>query len=434
VISRIFNLRHLGKELIWVGLGQALIAVGSLVGVRLLTEKLAPGAFGELSLAMTAFTLLQQLVIGPFGGSLLRFYSIALEQNELTSFFRFFVWLAERTQLGILILGSAGALLLTLLGQPVIAGLTLASTLFSMIYGTNNLLDSIQTAARRRSVVALHQGASQWLRFIAAVAMIALLGSSSAIAMWGYALSALMVLCSQVAFLSRIVPAGQTLAGLARRSAPGPWLARAFTYASPSITWGIFTWAQMTSDRWALSAFTSTQEVGYFSALYQLGYYPVLLLSNVVTQFIQPLLFRIAGDGTDPLRRQAAHQRVRLLVAGALVGTACLTTAAFFLHGPLFGLLVSAEYRHVSGYFPWMVLSSGLMVSGQMASLQLMSNLDPKKLLLPKITTAVLGTGLHFLGAFLNGLAGVVYVKSLFSLVYLLWMLWLNQRDTAKKD
>jgi O-antigen/teichoic acid export membrane protein len=321
--------------------------------------------------------------------------------------------------------------LFVLLGQARTGNLVFASTCFILLFGTNNMLDSLQTAARRRGVVALHQGASQWLRFLFAVALIGVFGGTSAVGMWGYALSALVVLLSQLYFFARRALDGQSLMNLIYRAVPGEWYPRIFAYAAPLMSWGIFTWAQMTSDRWALKTFTSSQEVGYYSALYQLGYYPLVLLSSVITQFIQPLLFKDIGDGSDPLRRTIARRRVLRLSAGALAVTLLLTAAAFWLHEPLFALLVSAEYRHVSGYLPGLVLSSGLLSSGQMASLFMMSKLKPQKLIVPKIATAVLGAGLNFLGAYWLGLPGVVFAGILFSLIYFIWMTILNWSESS---
>ncbi len=419
----------MGKEFLIVGFGQAFLALGSLVGVRLLTEVLPPALFGELSLAMTVFTLAQQLVIGPFAGALTRYYVIAQEKEELTSFLQFTFWLAKRIVVAELILGGGVSLVFTLTNQRPVSGLALSTTFFIILFGTNILLDALQTAARRRVVVALHQSASQWLRYLLATEAILLFGASSETAMWGYAASALLVLGSQLWFFSRSLPGQQTFIKLGRFSAPGKWLRMALAYASPSIFWGLFAWAQMTSDRWALDTFASTQDVGFYTALYQLGYYPMILLSSAVTQFVTPYLFKLAGDGTDLARWNSARRRVNWLVLCSLGATAILTAAAYWLHAPIFGILVAEKYRVVSHYLPWMLFASGLFVSGQMASLIVMTKLTPRQLILPKIVTALVGTSLNFIGAFLFGFSGVVFASILFSLLYFLWVVLLNRSD-----
>jgi O-antigen/teichoic acid export membrane protein len=58
-----------------IALGQATAAVGLLVGMRLLTEVLAPRTFGEFVLANGTVVLLQGLLFFAWGQAVLRYYS-----------------------------------------------------------------------------------------------------------------------------------------------------------------------------------------------------------------------------------------------------------------------------------------------------------------------------------------------------------------------
>ena len=421
-INPSFILKHWGKELFFVVLGQALAAVGALVGVRLLTEVLAPTLYGQLALAMTLFTLIQQLLVGPFAGAFTRFYTVAFENNEVPSYLQSIFWLMGRFGLLVLILGAAAVIFMEVSGQGDLVLLTVTTILFTLIAGTNIFLDGIQTAARHRIVVAWHQSISIWLRFLGAVLLISLLSASSQVAMAGYAISALFVLASQAYFFKFSISKDINYQTLAMRPVRGIWVDKINIYASPSIIWGIFTWAQMTSDRWALQAFTSTQVVGYYSALYQIGYYPIILLSTVLSQFISPILFHQVGEATDLVRWEKAKRLVGWLVLASSAGTMSIFGITLLLHKPIFGLLVGDEYRIVSSYLPWLTLSAGLFTIGQMKSLLIMTTLNPKQLLLPKILTAVAGVLLNFLGAMWFGLPGIVFASIIFSASYLAWV------------
>ena len=70
---------RLGRELIWISLGQGLATLGALVGVRLLTSVLNPTIYGQLALAMTLALLVNQMLLGPLSGAALRFYAPAHE-------------------------------------------------------------------------------------------------------------------------------------------------------------------------------------------------------------------------------------------------------------------------------------------------------------------------------------------------------------------
>ena len=120
-------------------------------------------------------------------------------------------------------------------------------------------------------------------------------GRSSTVAMSGYIVATLVVLVSQLLLFQPIVQAanieGGTSVGLRNK-----WRNEILNYSPPFGVWGVFTWFQLASDRWALKLFTSPSEVGVFAVLYQLGYYPVTLLTGMLVTLISPILFERSGD------------------------------------------------------------------------------------------------------------------------------------------
>ena len=47
-------------------------------------------------------------------------------------------------------------------------------------------------------------------------------------------------------------------------------------------TWALLGWGRSASEKWALDIFTSTKDVGIYSALYQVGYMPIIIFQYVV--------------------------------------------------------------------------------------------------------------------------------------------------------
>jgi len=416
-------LNRFGKELFLVGVGQVLAAVGSIVGVRLMTGALSPTIYGEVALAMTFVSLITQLLIGPLSVALTRYFNVAQENIELPGFFGSSFSLAARISLATVFLFAAGAAVLWASGQSSYLGLVLVTLIFTLFSGINVLMDSIQTAARQRAVVAWHQGVGQWLRYLAAVGFIYLLGARSSFAMAGYGVSALLVLGSQTYFLRRKF---RSLSISSIKIDPA-WTTRILNYSLPFASWGIFTWLQLSSDRWALQTFSSTQQVGFYTVLYQLGYYPLMMVSNVFVQFAQPVLFHQAGDGTSAERVNRAQRNTQRLLVGAVILTALAVAAAAGLHSFVFGLFAAPAYRSVSGFLPVMVLSGGLFACGQIATITHLNRGESKALLWPKISTAVIGTLFNIGGAYWMGLPGVVYAGAAFSGFYLLWILLIRR-------
>jgi O-antigen/teichoic acid export membrane protein len=77
---------HLGKEFVWISIGQGAAVIGGLVGLRLLTNYLSPATFGEIALIMTLATLVNQLLFGPLAGAVLRFLAPAHEAGAIRAY------------------------------------------------------------------------------------------------------------------------------------------------------------------------------------------------------------------------------------------------------------------------------------------------------------------------------------------------------------
>jgi O-antigen/teichoic acid export membrane protein len=428
------RVKRLAREFLWIGLGQAVATLGGLVGVSLLTRALRPERYGELALGMTVATLTQQVFLGPVSGALLRFFAPAAEAGELNSFLRGGARLLSRATLILMGFGVLLALALLNTGQTQWMGLMMAALLFSLLSGYNSAMDGIQNAARQRSVVAWHQGIGQWLRFSAALLLILEFGAASTPAMLGYVTGSALVLGSQMVFFRRkiltLLPARDSTWENDGRD----WTPRMRTYAWPFAIWGLFTWAQMASDRWALQLCGSASEVGRYAALYQLGFYPMTLLSGFMVQLASPVLFSRAGDGTSPDRIAQSQRLNRMLFLGSIgLGVAGAMFALLF-HNGIFSLLAAPGYRQVSPLLPVMVLSGGLFAAGQVAVLSLLSGVNSQRLMAPKIVMAVLGVLLNFGGAFWLGIVGVVYAGLAVSLGYLVWILILVKREHVRND
>jgi O-antigen/teichoic acid export membrane protein len=414
------RISRLGWEGFWVVFGQAMAVVGALIGVRLLTEFLDPIAYGELALGMTVATLLQQIAFGPLGQGAMRWYAPANETEGLRAYLRallYLVLLATSLILGATLITS---LVLTTTGRMQWLGFGLGAIGFAVVSGGNAILDGVQSAARQRVVVAWHQSFATWSRFLLAVVVMLVLGATSTAAIWGYTLASLMVLGSQLWFLRR--GTGSEKARPVASADIERWRRQLWSYSWPFATWGISSWAQQASDRWALQAFASTRDVGHYAVLFQVGYYPIMVLSSVLVQWMGPILFERAGDGSDAGRMARTRSMNRVLVVLTAGITLVGSSIAWGLHDQIFRVLVAMEYGAVSPYLPWMVLSGGLFAAGQTMSLELMAEARSRSLIVPKVVTAVCGIGANVIGAAVYGIVGVIGANLITALIYLLLM------------
>jgi len=418
--------RRLSREFIWIGLGQAAAVLGALVGVRVLTAILPPEAYGRLALGMTVAAFVNQTVLGPLSGAATRFFAPACEAGMLGGYFAAVKSLLVRATGAIVLVAFVLCLGLAATGQSQWIALSLAALCFALLSGYNGVLNGMQNAARQRAVVALHQALVSWGRFALAAGFVIWLGASSTMAMLGYALAILIVLASQGCFfrrtLSTRMDARESTLTCERR-----WRADLFGYAWPFSVWGLPAWAQLASDRWALQGFASISDVGRYVTLYQLGYYPITIATNLMVQVITPVFFQRAGDASDTSRLHHVFRLNRKVIIVALVLTGGASLLAFALHNVIFRLLVAPQYRTVSWMLPGVVLAGGLFASGQIAVVSLLSQAQTRKLILPKVGTAICGVLLNMIGAALYGMPGVVAAMIVAGAVYLIWILCLSR-------
>ena len=417
---------RLAKEGGWIVAGQIATVLGALVLVRVLTEYLDPAQYGQLALGLTVAGLVNQVVMGGVTAGIGRFFSIAAEQNDLPNYLhasRRLLWYATVAVMAIALMLMTGLLWL---GYSQWMGLAAAALVFSVLSGYNLSLSSIQNAARQRAIVAFHGGLDAWLKILLAVGVMVWLGHSSTAVVLGYALSSLLVTGSQFIFLRRLAHSqGET------PQATVNWMRRMWAYSWPFSAWGVFTWAQQISDRWALQAFASTQDVGMYAVVFQLGYVPIGLAAGMAMTFLGPILYQRSGTSTDDARNTSVHRIAWQITLVGLFVTVLAFVLAFLLHEWIFELLVDTQYRSVSHFLPWMVLAGGVFAAGQMLALKLMSEMKASAMTAAKIVSAILGLVLNVCGAVQFGLAGVVAALVMFSSIYFSWMVWLAKHPPA---
>jgi O-antigen/teichoic acid export membrane protein len=388
-----------------------------------------PAAYGELALGMTVATLVNQVVLGPVSNGASRFYAPAVEAGDLAGYLAAVRRMVVSATGWIIPVGLLLIVGLVITSRTAWIGLAASALAFALLSGCNSILNGIQGAARQRSIVALHQGVEPWVRFLTAAGMMVLLGAGSTVAMVGYSVSIVLVLGSQYAFFRKFIPEN-----VGKGDGGKNWSEQIWKYSWPFASWGIFTWAQQASDRWALGLFASAKEVGLYAVLFQLGYYPISMATALSMQFIAPVLYQRAGDASDS-RRRADVANLSWRLTGLSLGATCTAfLVAFQLHSQIFRIFVAKEYVSVSHFLPWMVLAGGVFAAGQTIALNLMSQMKTQTMAAVKIITALLGVILNFAGAYWYGTAGIVIAGVLFSVMYLFWMALLSKTAEKKTD
>lgn len=421
--------RQIGMEAAWILIGQVATIVGGLVLVRVITEYLEPSLFGELTLGLASSALVNQVLMGGVKSGVERFFSIAAEKDDLSGYLLASKQLMAYSVLAVLVIGLALAIGLIWFDYSHLMGFVAALLIFSIINGFNSTLNGLQNAARQRAVVAFHSGLNAWLKLLLAVGAILWLGTSSTAVVIGYLVASLLVTSSQLVFLRRLIGPNMRLSKKSK-----DWTGQMWNYSWPFAAWGSFTWAQQVSDKWALQTFGSTEDVGLYAVVFQLGYAPIGMVTGMAATLIGPILFQRWGAGDNQSNNETVHVTSWRLAYGSLSITLLGFCASFFFHEWIFKILVAVEYRAVSRYLPWVILAGGLFAAGQMLSLKLLSEMRSRDLLYIKIATALCGVAFNFAGAAFYGVSGVVAGLVSFSLLYLVSISLLTRTSQNSKS
>jgi len=416
-------IQRLSKESGWIVAGQAVSILGAIAIVRMLTEYLDPAEYGQLALGLTVGGLLNQVVMGGLSSGIGRYYLIAREKSDLPNYFKACKRLLGYATVVALLIAAFTLFILVLAELTDWIPLALTVFIFSIFAGYSSVFSGIQNAERQRAVVAIHGGVDAWLKLCLAAACIFWLGNSGTSVVLGYLLSVIIVTLSQFFFLNRLIRQPTlSLIGDTKQD----WLSKIWSFSWPFSAFGIFTWLQQASDRWAIQIFGLPSDVGLYAVVYQLGFVPMGLLLGLVPSLASPILYRMAGDASEATRNDQVHILLWRVVLSGLLITVSSFGVSWLVHEWLFHWLVSEMYRDASVYLPWVVMAGGLFSVGQILSLKLMSELRSRDLLYAKIGSAVFGIMTNILGAWLYGVAGVVLSLLIFSALFFFWILILT--------
>ena len=424
------RLIRLGNEAVVVAVGQAAAALGSIAIVFFLTHRMSPSAFGRFGLGLAFAALIQ----GPFSclaQAVLRYFGSAAEAGETQSIARATIRLAWGGSVICATLGLVTVIVTTVLGLNRWAMLTLLAAGFAIASGWASVFDYTQNAMRRRVVVALHQGATPALRIVFAACLVAWLGPTSEAALAGFLIASVLILGSQVWCFRK--SKSQTDSKSICDADSRRWRLLLLQYSVPFGTWFVFGNLQVYSDRWALECFGTEREVGLYSALYQVGYSPMVLMAGLLTQLMLPVLFNRSGDTSDPARLASAQRLTVQLVGLTAAICGVLVFIAYLFHDAILSFIAAESYQSVSSLLPWMVFSGGVFAVSQATTCLYLVTARSDRLIAPKIGTAIVGICISFVAARFGDMATLVMCSSIHAVVFSVCVIFMHTRDCRRQ-
>jgi O-antigen/teichoic acid export membrane protein len=165
------RIQRLFKEGFWIFFGQLMVVIGSLFGLKMLTTIMDPSVYGELVLAITFATIINQIILGPLSNGVVRFYASAKELSDIYGYMRAVLKLVFFASLLISAVVFVSIIGLCVAKQYDYIHVIIMAFIFSILNGNNSILSGIQNAARQRAIVAVCQGIESWIKYLAAAGL-----------------------------------------------------------------------------------------------------------------------------------------------------------------------------------------------------------------------------------------------------------------------
>ncbi len=405
------------KKLFSVAVGQIFAALGSLVGVRLLTESISPALFGEYKLILAGISLTTGIFIRPFIQFSMREYHDAKKKEVLAQFTRAArSLLIKYNVLLLLVIGVVISVFLYIDSRMPIVTILLILAVFSL--GNHVEFErALFITSNRQISASLVAVVRNWLIPIAIVATVELLNEQTVFMLF----IATMTVLSLIYFSQRFFTAG---ANNKKQLNFGELsqlrlIKSAISFGLPLAGVGVLSWLVHESDRFFLAYYHSETMVGIYSAAYGLVSAPFTLVAGAMAQFLYPIMFQAAADNDDKKRIKIMQAMLKTTTIVSALG---LMLVAFF-DEQLAWVAFGEEYRAGAlELLLWIAMGYGFLAISMSFDLAAFGHKRTADMLLAYGVSAISNVTLNILFIPEYGAMGAVIATLVSLFVYLIIM------------
>jgi len=405
------------KEAIWLIFSFSFNFLSSLILIKLLTNYLNPKEFGELNLILSITAFVTSVFFGGISNGIGRFYSVALERNQLPEYiYSSFILILRAT----LILFIVTIVLFSFLkSHNDIQNISvyIVAIFYGLLSSYVYILKNIQNQSRNRFFYALHTVFESGLKIILVFFIFKNISGSGIRVLSIYVSVSMMIL-----FLYIFIYCKQIIINWSKFVAKRFWVKNILSFSFPFYLTIIFGWAQQNSSRWALDLYSSKYDVGLFSVLLQLGYTTMEMSSSVAITFLSPYFYERVGDGSSKERNDNIEKLTNKIAIIGYFIIALIVLFSCFCHQGIFELFINKKFSSVSYLLPIMLLSGGIFGIAQLYALKLQSLYSVNKIIYLNISFLVMGILFSFAGVYCFGIKGATISSLLYSVSYFMLM------------
>ena len=339
----------------WIAMGQGLAIVGTLLGIRALTELAPPQVYGTVTLLVGISALGLSTLYGPIMQAVLRYFA-QYSQDELPVF-RYVVMrvLLRRTIWGAVILGIAWPITHYAWGMSW----TMAVWVLPLLIcdGLRTLETVFLNAARKTRMHALLSIGEAWAKPIGAISALLILGQHTEAILAGYTIATSLVLFAYYRWGE-----AEAILKWPVRMRDDPKIRSSIEkYAHPLLPSAAVGWVNGVGDRYLIGLMIGVEQVGIYSAIYGLVSRPFLMTANIIELTIRPVYYSYVEKKDRWGSRSLLWKWFGITAAIATIGF----LATYFSKDVFISLLLAQEYWIAVDLMPWIAGGYGLLVLAQ---------------------------------------------------------------------
>ncbi len=344
------------KEGAWSAFGKITTALGTLIGVRLLTEFVPKEIYGKICLLIGIATLGSNLFAYPLISAAQRFHPEMALSGNVQQLRRTIVYILKYTVSTLASLILLGGLFLQ--SDALSYWVFVALAAFLVVQVMRNLEMGFLIAARRQKEVAIWSISEAWLKPAFAVLLVILLGDTPQSVLLGYfAAFGCILLCFHLLPVS--------VEGSNSSKVPietdTELTANIRRYAMPLLPLALVAWISSLSDRYIISGMLGIGQVGLYAAGYGLISMPFLMAGEIIGQTLRPPYYQTVSAGNITLEKKLLRTQLSVTVLVCAAGV----VAVFFLRNLIATLLLAEEYRSAVSLMPWIAAGITLQIIAQ---------------------------------------------------------------------
>lgn len=383
--------------------------------------------FGLLSLYNISSTFPSTLFFGPLGQGILRIFSIAQEKNEFGAFRQDYATLFKTGVILTLLTGLLGALTCWFFGQEHWAIAMIIMALLNIFNAYNSIAYGLQNIQRKRmTALGLETGDRVLQQFIA-LSLLLWVSKDPLIIIGGYLIGAVMFSAINYFFVSPTLFTSVDAVGVKSRT----YRRLLLDYSWPFFIFGALQWIQSSSDRWTLELLRSTELVGQYAVINQIGFQSLTLFFGSIGYFLFPILFNKAGSLKRHNQFNDANRLNNYFLAFNLGITICIALLFWPFGEWVIRFLSSEKYVKIAWMLPFMAISGGLFNFCQNYANRFLISMQTKLLMYSRVSTSILSVFINLMAVYTFGLVGLVFSTIITQVIGLMFLMiaW----NTGKK-